>query len=234
MFWFLILVVSVVSVGSVLFALRGSIGGRRASNLAFVGVLGATPLFAGALYLVIGAPIALSPAARAPVSRSQPPAVAADAIAAMSPEDRAAAITSMVEGLAARLETEPDDVDGWRMLARSYSALGRNAEAADALREAVARTNPPASDDLRNLTLLLVGTMADASVNDEAAGYLGVLLERNPNDPMALFYAGMAARERGDAETALVRWRRLKEVLPADAPIHAQLDSLIDELAAAP
>lgn len=43
------------------------------------------------------------------------------------------AIQSMVDGLAARLEADPNDLDGWTRLIRSYHVLGREAEAAAAL-----------------------------------------------------------------------------------------------------
>jgi cytochrome c-type biogenesis protein CcmH len=59
----------------------------------------------------------------------------AEAMAAMSglPEtERAMMIEGMVARLAARLKTTPDDIDGWRQLARSYSVLGRDAEAVTA------------------------------------------------------------------------------------------------------
>jgi cytochrome c-type biogenesis protein CcmH len=62
-------------------------------------------------------------------------AAAAKAAADASPEERQAMINAMVERLAARLETEPDDVDGWVRLGRSYMVLNRP----DRAREAYAR-----------------------------------------------------------------------------------------------
>ena len=56
----------------------------------------------------------------------------ADDIAAMqslSPEDRTAAIESMVESLRARLETEPSDAQGWARLLRSRKVLGQETAA---------------------------------------------------------------------------------------------------------
>ena len=41
----------------------------------------------------------------------------------MSEADRGDMIDAMVAGLAARLEAEPDDLDGWLMLIRSYAVL---------------------------------------------------------------------------------------------------------------
>lgn len=56
----------------------------------------------------------------------------------MSEEDRAAFVRSMVERLAARLEDEPEDLDGWLRLANAYRVLGEE----DAARAALERAAP--------------------------------------------------------------------------------------------
>ena len=50
----------------------------------------------------------------------------------MSPEDRQQMIRGMVEGLAARLQENPDNIDGWRRLARAWEVLGEPEKAAEA------------------------------------------------------------------------------------------------------
>jgi cytochrome c-type biogenesis protein CcmH len=55
---------------------------------------------------------------------------------AMAPEDRVAMIEGMVAQLAARLEDEPGDAEGWARLVRSYMVLGRPEEARAALERA--------------------------------------------------------------------------------------------------
>lgn len=55
------------------------------------------------------------------------------AAASMTETDRAEMIAGMVAGLAARLEEDPLDPDGWVMLIRSYRTLGDETRAADAL-----------------------------------------------------------------------------------------------------
>lgn len=58
------------------------------------------------------------------------------AAAEMSGDDRDAMVRGMVDGLAARLKDQPDDLEGWLMLIRSYAVL-QDAEAArSALHEA--------------------------------------------------------------------------------------------------
>ncbi len=56
----------------------------------------------------------------------------------MTPDEQLAMIENMVGNLAARLEDNPDDVEGWRRLAQAYRVLGRDAEAAEAASKAQA------------------------------------------------------------------------------------------------
>jgi tetratricopeptide (TPR) repeat protein len=56
---------------------------------------------------------------------------------AMSPRERDAAIRSMVDGLADRLESSPRDVEGWTLLMRSRVVLGEREVAATAFRKAL-------------------------------------------------------------------------------------------------
>jgi cytochrome c-type biogenesis protein CcmH len=69
-----------------------------------------------------------------PATPVEPGPTQADVAAAqsMNPSDRAAFIDSMVEGLRARLESNPNDRDGWLRLGKSYGVLGRWADAREA------------------------------------------------------------------------------------------------------
>jgi len=59
-------------------------------------------------------------------------AAAAQATAGASPEERRAMILAMVGNLAARLEQQPDDVEGWARLGRSYMVLNEPQKAREA------------------------------------------------------------------------------------------------------
>lgn len=72
-----------------------------------------------------------------PKSGGEPSADQVAAYQAMPAEDRAAAIRSMVDGLAARLESSPQDVEGWTRLMRSRVVLGEKEVAATAFRKAL-------------------------------------------------------------------------------------------------
>ena len=54
------------------------------------------------------------------------------AAAAMSDAERSQMIRGMVERLAARLQQQPDDIEGWRRLARAYDVLGEPQKAGEA------------------------------------------------------------------------------------------------------
>jgi cytochrome c-type biogenesis protein CcmH len=63
------------------------------------------------------------------------------AASSLRPAEQQEMAEGMVARLAARLENEPGDVEGWIMLMRSYQTLGRTAQAKDALSAALA-ANP--------------------------------------------------------------------------------------------
>ena len=63
---------------------------------------------------------------------------AAARIQAMTPEEQSAMIESMVEGLAVRLEQNPEDAPGWLRLIRARMVLGQRAQAQQDLQAALA------------------------------------------------------------------------------------------------
>lgn len=70
------------------------------------------------------------------------------AASSIRPAEQQDMAEDMVARLAARLEQDPANVDGWIMLMRSYRTLGRDAEAQAAYRSALA-ANPGAAEQLR-------------------------------------------------------------------------------------
>jgi len=87
------------------------------------------------------------------------------AAAEMSPADRAAMIRGMVESLDARLAENPDNIEGWLRLVRSYAALGDRAAAEQALTRAT-DTFPGDSEGGRQLA----GLAAQLGLEPEVEG----------------------------------------------------------------
>ena len=82
-----------------------------------------------------GAP-ASGPETAAPAAAPSAGNPDAAAIMSLSPEERQAFITRMVDGLAARLKSDGSDAEGWVKLIRAYQVLGRRDDAVKALTDA--------------------------------------------------------------------------------------------------
>lgn len=193
----------------------------RRWRFAAAAFLSAAPLVTAALYLSVGAPALIDPP-------PTPAAPSAEAIAALPEDERQAMIESMVEGLAARLEAEPGDAEGWRMLARSQQVLGRSADSADSYRKLLALVEGDLEDWRNYATSLAAAAPEDQfPATPEFLNAIGEIEKRAPGDMMALFYRGGATLEAGNASGAAEIWRRLLAAMPADAPVRPTLEALI-------
>lgn len=122
---------------------------------------------------------------------------------------------AMVGRLARRLMDNPDDLQGWLMLAHSYTVLDQTQLAA----RAYERANKLA--DGKNVDALL-GLAEALSVEDESnlSGRAGKLIEKalliEPSSPKALFFGAAAAVHRGDLPLARSRFSALLALNPPD------------------
>jgi cytochrome c-type biogenesis protein CcmH len=89
-------------------------------------------------------PAGAPPQASAGAPAGGPSARDVAAAQSMSPADRQAMIRSMVDRLAARLEANPNDKEGWTRLAHAYDVLGETAKA-EAARARAAQVAPSAN-----------------------------------------------------------------------------------------
>lgn len=148
----------------------------------------------------------------------------------VSEDDRQAMIRGMVGRLAARLEDDPDDADGWRRLGRSYLVLGE----AQAARDAYARAAALSPDDIPTLEgyaeAILAAAAPEGSLPADAVAVYRRLMTLDPNHGPALWHLGLAEAEAGNREETKVLWRRLLRLLPPDSPEYASLKGHIAEL----
>ena len=139
-------------------------------------------------------------------------------------------VVAMVEGLADRLEQEPDDPDGWARLGRSYLVLGRREEGLAAY--AKASELAPDRIDILSARVRALHPLEtpDAAVPAELRPLVDRLLELDPGLPLALWYAGMIARTDGETGQARQYWSRLLETMPPDEPAREVLQREIGKL----
>ena len=138
--------------------------------------------------------------------------------AKMSPAERDNMVRAMVERLAARLQTAPNDLDGWKRLARAYGVLGERDKAADAWEHAATLDPKDVEIPLGEIDVLLGGNALDQKLPDRVMTLLHKVEGMSPNEPEALWYLGLAAAQDKKPDEAARYWQRLLTTLPADAP----------------
>lgn len=186
-----------------------------AGRYAAVVVGAAVPLVAFTLYFAVGNFRALLPEAGA--NRAEAPAHG------LSEEQ----VRELVAKLAARMQREPEKIEGWIMLGRAYLALGQFAEAARAYANAVERAAPDAA---------LLADYADALAMAQGrrlAGEPEQIVKRalalDPQNVKALALAGSAAFERRDFATAVGYWERILPLVPPDSEFSRSVRASIAE-----
>lgn len=149
----------------------------------------ALPIAAVGLYLLLGSPAALDESS--------------------GPQHRVSApdMERLTAGLAKKLEQEPDNLQGWAMLARSYKMLGRNAEAEQAFDKAGAYLDSDAQ--LLAIYADLAATNADGNFVGKPTQLIQRALKADPENAMALWLAGTAAFRGGQFEAAVRIWEKL-------------------------
>jgi cytochrome c-type biogenesis protein CcmH len=176
------------------------------------------PLLAVFLYLIKGNPAALSPEKITVAQQSgNGPAHAVTA----------EQINAMVEGLAQRLQSNPQDPEGWRMLGRSYVALGRYPEAVSALEKAVSML-PDDPDLLADYADALAMTSGQ-TLEGKPMELVQRALKLNPNHEKALWLAGTGAYNRHDYRGAAAYWERLLQQLTPNSKEAQQVQNIIAE-----
>jgi cytochrome c-type biogenesis protein CcmH len=141
---------------------------------------------------------------------------------------------TMVARLARKLEKEPDDLNGWLMLGRSYTVLQQYQLAVRAFQRADRLAGGRSSE-------ALVGQAEALVLNDEGelerrAGRLfEQALAMDPENGKALFFGAAAAMRRGDLPVARDRFQRLLALNPPDnikPLLQKQIEAIDQQLAA--
>ncbi|MFH1045308.1 MAG: c-type cytochrome biogenesis protein CcmI [Pseudomonadota bacterium] len=195
---------------------------KRSKSMAIaVGI--AVPLASVLLYLGVGNPHALDPrkesaAQGAPHQLEQKQ------------------IESMVARLVQRLETNPDDGEGWVMLARTYSALGRYGDAAGAYAraEVMFPKNAKLLADYADTLAMAQGQ----SLQGKPEALVQRALQADGNNLKALALAGTVEFEKSDFAKAIEYWQRMLPLLPPDSEmgnsVRASIQEAQDKLGGAP
>ena len=129
-------------------------------------------------------------------------------------QQQAATIEDMVAGLAARLQQQPDDLEGWTMLARTYNILERYSKA-EAAYENVLRLGGENAGVLTDYADAMA--MANGGTfTDKSGALLTRALELDPDNVKGLWLAGHWKNQSGMYAEAIGYWQKAALQLPED------------------
>lgn len=163
------------------------------------------PAAVAGLYLLVGTPEAFHGAAGKPGS--------GEGGHALGPEQ----IVAMVEKLSEKLQSNPNDGEGWLMLARSYSVLGRFPESAAAYGRAVGLLPPNAQmlADFADTVAMAQGR----KLQGEPERLVRQALEVDGRNLKALALLGTIRFEKGDYSGAIGEWQKILALVPGDSNV---------------
>jgi cytochrome c-type biogenesis protein CcmH len=195
----------------------------NARTTAYVLGLG-IPFIAIIFYLQIGQPVLIenpnavisSPAATAPAEPASGPME-------RSPEQ----IAANVDKLAKKLESNPNDPQGWVMLARSYSSMEKFNESANAYAKATGLN--PKDADLWAEYAFATAMAGGRSLEGKPMELINHALQVDPDNAKALQLAGSAAFEAKDYKKAIAYWQRVLKKVPADSEVGKAITERINE-----
>jgi len=166
-----------------------------------------TPLFAAALYWHLGTPQAINLMTLRNMTAPQ--------------------VQEMVDKLANRLKTEPNNVTGWAMLARSYKVMGRFEEAQQAFEKTgdLLTSEPDIMVDYADMLAVRAGS----NLEGKPLELINKALIINPTHPMGLMMSGVAAFKRSEFTLAIAQWEKLLTLLEPGSPPAQQVEVDIAE-----
>jgi cytochrome c-type biogenesis protein CcmH len=207
-FWGLAIAMSIAAIGIVAIP-RFSGKPRFSAATLLPSVL--IPLIALGIYSQLGSPDALSVNG----SRADRSQVGTNSSNGSKSNKGTASVASLVDGLKERLEQEPNDADGWILLARSYEHIGRRAEAVAAYDNAksLGKTDPTLDASLSGETPAQEQPVlaAGPSLRGRVALAPDVAAQVQPSDTVFIF-----AKETAAQRMPVLALRKSASDLPLD------------------
>jgi cytochrome c-type biogenesis protein CcmH len=144
------------------------------------------------------------------------------------PQSGLPSVEEMIQRLAARLEKNPKDSEGWRTLGWSYLNVGRFSEASDAYARAIELN--PGNSELRTSRIEAMIRSSDGKVTAAAVEAIEDALKIDPQSVRARFFKGLVKAQSGDKAAALADWTDLLGKVKPDEPWLPELRNRISEL----
>ncbi|WP_428484851.1 c-type cytochrome biogenesis protein CcmI [Rhodopila sp.] len=193
--------------------------------------LSRSPVLAGAVFVVITAgSLGVYLWIGAPGLPDEPFASRQAAMASADAKDRLS-MQQAADRLAAKLQANPSDPQGWLLFARAESMLNRWDQAADAYRHAMTlgQTGPEVTAAYAEMLVLTAG----GTVTPAAEAAFRQVLAADQNSGVARYYLAIAASQAGEPRKAIDMLQALLAGMPSDSPLRGQIGQRIADAAQA-
>ncbi len=138
----------------------------------------------------------------------------------------------LMERLRGAMASRPDDVQGWRLLARNEARLGDYVAARTAQEELVALLGDETGAEEHAFLGELMVLSAGGFVSPQAEAQFDAALSQDRENGRALYYKGLTYAQTGRPDLTFRLWRPLLETSPPDAPWLAPIREQIGTIAA--
>ena len=138
------------------------------------------------------------------------------------------AINKMVDGLAEKMKTDPNNAEGWLMLGKSYKYMEQYQKSADAFAQAYKLLG-----DKPDVMLAYAEALSftnDDNVSGKSAELVFKALKIEPNNPNALWLAGMSKAQAGEFMAAKELWTKLAASLPKGSEALQETQTLLAKI----
>lgn len=139
---------------------------------------------------------------------------------------------AMIVKVEQHLAQNPDDLDGWKVLAPAYTRGLRLMDAAEAHRNIV-RLSPPDAVTIADYAEALV-MAGQGIVSAEAHALFGRALALDPKLPKARFFDALALKQEGKTQEARTAFEAFLRDTPPDAPWRPMLIAEMQDMGAKP
>ncbi|MGH8763957.1 MAG: c-type cytochrome biogenesis protein CcmI [Nitrosospira sp.] len=191
-------------------------GNRNVATIALVAL--ALPILAVSLYLWLGNTRALTPQ---PAAEQMP-------MSSMSEEEGGHQnFSAVLDNLTARLKEQPDDIEGWIMLGRTYAIMQRFNEAKGAYEKVLALS--PEDPELITDYADIVAMTNNGSLMGKPQELIDKALRLDPKNAKALALAGTAEFEQKKFARAADYWEQLLALVPAESELGRSVVASIAE-----
>jgi cytochrome c-type biogenesis protein CcmH len=154
-----------------------------------------------------------------------------DLIGARAPNNMAD-VQDSIRQLADRLAKQPNDLEGWVLLARSLQATDQPDKAVTAYEFALKLA--PEDLDVKALYAQALAETHQGSMAGKPTEIVDEILKKNPDHQTALWMAGIAAAERKDAAKTVEYWERLKKQFGPGSEEAKQIEGYIAQVQGLP